>query len=46
MKYNLQGFAYDTVNDALEAAKSVANPSDLIMIMGSIFVVAEVYSKN
>src|SRR6185437_15648997 len=38
----LQGHAYQTVSDALTAAKSHARPKDLILVCGSVFVVAEV----
>lgn len=41
-KFQLTGGVFDTVNDALYAAKQVANPDDLIFIGGSTFVVAEV----
>ncbi len=38
----LVGNAYPSVAEALEAARKVAQDDDLIMIMGSIFVVAEI----
>ncbi|MGE5425199.1 MAG: bifunctional folylpolyglutamate synthase/dihydrofolate synthase [Syntrophothermus sp.] len=38
----LQGEAYDSVNEALNAAKTAADDDDLIFIGGSTFVVAEV----
>ena len=38
----LKGLAYPTVPEALAAAKSHARPKDLIVICGSVFVVAEV----
>lgn len=38
----LQGRAYSSVRNALKAAKRVAKPEDLILVLGSIFVVAEV----
>ncbi len=40
--FNLHGQAYESVKDALNAAKTKANDSDLILIGGSTFVVAEV----
>ena len=40
--FGLQGQAYPTVPEALAAAKSAANPNDLIFIGGSTFVVAEI----
>ncbi|MGI9550215.1 MAG: bifunctional folylpolyglutamate synthase/dihydrofolate synthase [Aurantibacter sp.] len=41
-RYNLVGEDYDSIKDALKAAKKEADPSDLIFIGGSTFVVAEV----
>lgn len=41
-KYDLKGKTFQTVKEALEAAKKNANPNDLIFIGGSTFVVAEV----
>lgn len=38
----LKGSAYPTVPEALEAAKSHARPKDLVVVCGSVFVVAEV----
>ncbi len=38
----LQGKAYVSVKNALRAAKRAATPDDLIVVIGSIFVVAEV----
>jgi dihydrofolate synthase / folylpolyglutamate synthase len=38
----LHGKGYATVKEALEAARAQAADTDLIMIMGSIFVVAEI----
>lgn len=43
MSFGLQGYSYGSVREALKAAESVADKRDLIMVMGSIFVVAEVY---
>lgn len=40
--YGLEGRAYASVKNALQAAKRQAAPSDLILVIGSIFVVAEV----
>jgi dihydrofolate synthase/folylpolyglutamate synthase len=38
----LQGRAYTSVKNALRAARRAAQPDDLIVVTGSIFVVAEV----
>ena len=38
----LAGHSYPSVNEALAAAKNVAEPHDLILILGSIFLAAEV----
>jgi dihydrofolate synthase/folylpolyglutamate synthase len=38
----LAGHSYPTVNEALAAAKSIAEPQDLILICGSIFLAGEV----
>jgi dihydrofolate synthase/folylpolyglutamate synthase len=40
--YGLIGKPYSTVKNALKAAKRKAAPNDMILIIGSIFVVAEV----
>ncbi len=40
--FQLLGNSYDNVNDAILAAKEQAKPSDIIMICGSVFVVAEI----
>ncbi len=40
--YGLQGRAYRSVRAALRAARQAAGPEDLIVITGSVFVVAEV----
>ncbi|HEV7331138.1 MAG TPA: folylpolyglutamate synthase/dihydrofolate synthase family protein [Flavisolibacter sp.] len=39
---NLQGAAFSNVNEALHAAKQAAGENDLILVCGSIFLVAEV----
>jgi len=41
-KTGLHGRAYSSVRNALKAAKRTAMPEDLILVVGSIFVVAEV----
>lgn len=41
-RYHLVGKSYDSVEDALKAAKKEADSSDFIFIGGSTFVVAEV----
>jgi dihydrofolate synthase/folylpolyglutamate synthase len=40
--YGLHGRAYRSVKYALRAARRAASPDDLIVVIGSIFVVAEV----
>lgn len=40
--FGLKGEGYDQVNDAIKAAKEKASQSDIIMICGSIFLVAEI----
>ncbi len=40
--FGLQGRAYSSVPNALKAAKRASGPEDLILVIGSIFVVAEV----
>lgn len=42
LDHNLSGETYENVNDAILAAKDKAAPSDLILICGSTFVVAEI----
>ncbi len=42
VSYGLEGRAYTSVHRALQAAKRSAAPDDLILVVGSIFVVAEV----
>ena len=44
-KLNLQGLAYDNVNDALAHAINSAESNDLILICGSIFLAAELETK-
>lgn len=39
--YHLKGKAYTSVKNALRAAKRHASPDDLILVTGSVFVVAE-----
>ncbi|MEZ4893706.1 MAG: Mur ligase family protein [Saprospiraceae bacterium] len=41
-EYGLKGKAYSSVINAFKAAKRTAKPEDLILVTGSIFVVAEV----
>jgi dihydrofolate synthase / folylpolyglutamate synthase len=41
-KQGLQGRAYSSVRNALKAAKRAAKTNDLILVIGSIFVVGEV----
>ncbi len=42
LSYLLQGKEYNHVNDALKDARAHAHPNDLILVCGSVFVVAEV----
>ena len=44
-KYNLHGETYINVNAAFQEALLKANPEDMILICGSIFLVAEVNRK-
>ena len=41
--YGLQGNAYDDVNAALYAAKGNATVEDIIIVCGSVFLIAEVH---
>lgn len=41
-KIGINGTIYENVNDAIEAANKNAHPDDLIIVMGSIFLVSEV----
>lgn len=41
-KLGIQGSIHENVNDAIAAANKNAHPDDLIIVMGSIFLVAEV----
>ncbi len=40
--FSLQGQVYNSVKEALNAARSAAAANDLVMVGGSAFVVAEV----
>lgn len=40
--FQLKGNSYDDVNDAIEIAKSRANPDDIIMVCGSFFILSEI----
>lgn len=40
--FHLKGTAYHSVQDAFQAAKSKASAEDMILILGSVFVVGEV----
>lgn len=42
LAFNLQGSTFNNVNDAIKKAISVSNKNDLILICGSIFLVAEI----
>ena len=41
-RFGYDGKPYDSVSDALDAAKTIASPSDIVLVCGSLFVVAEV----
>jgi len=41
-RYKLNGETYTSVKSAFQAAKNTANQRDLILVVGSVFVVAEV----
>nr|WP_321412518.1 folylpolyglutamate synthase/dihydrofolate synthase family protein [uncultured Carboxylicivirga sp.] len=45
IEHQLKGNCYDTPNDALENAKKIADPNDLIFIGGSTFIVADILQK-
>ena len=38
----LQGFCFNDVNEAIQAAKKQAGQKDLVVVCGSVFLVAEV----
>ena len=42
MEFNLKGETFPDVNNALQAALKNASPDDLIIVCGSVFVIAEV----
>jgi dihydrofolate synthase/folylpolyglutamate synthase len=44
--HQLIGKVYENVNDALLTAKDAAANEDLILVMGSVFLVAEVKALN
>ena len=41
-QFNLKGNHYSNVTDALDAAKAKANNNDIIIVFGSVFLIAEV----
>ncbi|MEO6069523.1 MAG: bifunctional folylpolyglutamate synthase/dihydrofolate synthase, partial [Chitinophagaceae bacterium] len=43
---SLIGDIFENVNDAIVAAKKIAKKEDLILVCGSIFLVAEVTKKD
>jgi dihydrofolate synthase / folylpolyglutamate synthase len=45
-KLNLKGEVFTNVNEALENASTVAGKEDVIIVCGSIFLVAEVDLEN
>lgn len=44
--FQLEGDSFDDVNEAIAVAKQKALPGDIIMVCGSVFVVAEVKEYN
>ncbi len=42
VRFNLEGYSYPTVQEALQAAKTNAHKDDLILVCGSVFLVGEV----
>jgi dihydrofolate synthase/folylpolyglutamate synthase len=44
--WQLQGDCFDDVNEALTSAKGKAHKDDLIVVCGSIFLVAEVQQEQ
>lgn len=44
--FNLVGEVYTSVDDAFRGAKERANSNDLILVMGSIFLIAEIHEAN
>ncbi|HNA01976.1 MAG TPA: folylpolyglutamate synthase/dihydrofolate synthase family protein [Ferruginibacter sp.] len=40
--FNIQGDSFDDVNAAIAAARKAAKPGDMILVCGSVFLVAEV----
>jgi dihydrofolate synthase/folylpolyglutamate synthase len=44
-KFGLQGTCMQSVQAALDIAKRLAQPQDLILITGSFFIVGEAYSE-
>lgn len=42
LEFGLHGKAYTSVKNAFRAARRAAQPNDLVLVLGSIFVVAEV----
>lgn len=45
-EYGLHGRAYSSVKNALAAARRAAAPDDLVLVVGSIFVVAEALPRS
>jgi dihydrofolate synthase/folylpolyglutamate synthase len=41
-RFGCKGKPYDSVSDALDTAKTIASPTDIVLVCGSLFVVAEV----
>jgi dihydrofolate synthase / folylpolyglutamate synthase len=41
--YGLNGLSFDNVNDAIAAAKELADSDDVIVICGSFFIIGEIY---
>lgn len=46
LKFNLKGDSYDSVNQAIDKARSIANDNDLVIVCGSVYLVGEVEKIN
>ena len=42
----IDGPAFDTVQEAIAAARAAADPEDLVLVTGSIFLVADALTTN
>lgn len=46
LKFNLKGDNYNSVNEAIDKARSIANDNDLVVVCGSVYLVGEVEKVN